>query len=61
MHVLRRHTDTNTSTLGSRGRRISVNSRPAWSTEQVPGQPGLHSEALSQKKNDNKMKRHFTG
>ena len=28
----------------------SVSSRPAWSKEQVPGQPGLHSETLSQKK-----------
>ena len=24
-------------------------SRPAWSTEWVPGQPGLHRETLSQK------------
>jgi hypothetical protein len=24
-----------------------VNSRPAWSTEQVPGQPGLHRETMS--------------
>ena len=31
---------------GSRGRQISVTSRPAWSTEQVPGQPGLHTEKL---------------
>jgi hypothetical protein len=27
-----------------------VNLRPAWSTQQVPGQPGLHSETLSQNK-----------
>jgi hypothetical protein len=27
-----------------------LNSRPAWSTEWVPGQPGLHRETLSQKK-----------
>jgi Uma2 family endonuclease len=27
---------------------ISVISRPIWSTEQVPGQPDLHSETLSQ-------------
>jgi len=26
---------------GDRGRQISVRSRPAWSTDQVPGQPGL--------------------
>jgi hypothetical protein len=27
-----------------------VSSRPAWSTEQVPGHPGLHSEILYKKK-----------
>jgi hypothetical protein len=27
-----------------------VSSRPAWSTEQIPGQPGLHRETLSWKK-----------
>jgi hypothetical protein len=26
-----------------------VSSRPAWSTERVPGQPGLHRETLSLK------------
>jgi hypothetical protein len=26
----------------------SLSSRPAWSTEQVPEQPGLHRETLSQ-------------
>jgi hypothetical protein len=26
----------------------SLSSRPAWSTEWVPGQPGLHRETLSQ-------------
>jgi hypothetical protein len=35
--------------LGGRGRWISKSSRPAWSTEWVPGQPGLDSETLSQK------------
>jgi hypothetical protein len=31
--------------------------RPAWSTERVPGQPGLHREALSQRiKKQNKTK-----
>jgi hypothetical protein len=30
-----------------------LSSRPAWSTECVPGQPGLHRETLSQK-NKNK-------
>ena len=29
------------------GRFLSL--RPAWSTERVPGQPGLHRETLSQK------------
>jgi len=28
----------------------SVSLRPAWSTEQVPGQPGIHRETLSWKK-----------
>ena len=28
---------------------ISLSSRPVWSTEQVPGQPVLHRETLSQK------------
>ena len=27
----------------------SLSSRPAWSTKQVPGQPGLHRETLSWK------------
>jgi hypothetical protein len=35
------------STQGRRDRRISVSSRPAWSTERVPG---LHRESLSQEK-----------
>jgi hypothetical protein len=26
-----------------------LSSSPAWSTERVPGQPGLHRETLSQK------------
>ena len=34
--------------LGGRGRQISVSSRTAWSTKQVPGHPGLlHRETLS--------------
>jgi hypothetical protein len=28
-----------------------LSSRPAWSTEWVPGQPGLHRETLEKKKN----------
>ena len=34
-----------------------LSSRPAWSTEGVPGQPGLHREALSQKKENKKKKK----
>jgi len=32
-----------------------LGSRPAWSTEWVPGQPGLHRETLSQKNKKEKM------
>jgi hypothetical protein len=28
----------------------SLSSRPVWSSEQVPGQPGLHRETLTQEK-----------
>jgi hypothetical protein len=43
-------TPYNLSTRGGRGRWIFVSSGPAWSTEQVPGQPELiHRETLSQK------------
>jgi hypothetical protein len=31
-----------------------LSSRPAWSTEWVPGQPGLHRETLSWKKQQQK-------
>ena len=31
-----------------------MNLRPAWSTERVPGQPGLQSETLCQKKEGKK-------
>ena len=33
---------------GSRDERISLSLRPAWSTDRVPGQLGLHGETLSQ-------------
>jgi hypothetical protein len=33
-----------------------LSSRPAWSTEWVPGQPGLHRETLSQKTKTKKEK-----
>jgi hypothetical protein len=36
-----------------------LSSRPAWSTEWVPGQPGLHGETLSKnQKEKRKKKRH---
>jgi hypothetical protein len=34
-----------------------LSSRPAWSTEWVPGQPGLHRETLSRKKTKNKKQK----
>jgi hypothetical protein len=33
-----------------------LSSRPAWSTKWVPGQPGLHRETLSRKKQKQKQK-----
>jgi hypothetical protein len=40
------------NSMGGRGRgwQISVSLKPAWSRDQVPGQPGIHRETLSQKK-----------
>jgi hypothetical protein len=39
-----------------------LSSRPTWSTELVPGQPGLHRETLSQKDKKKKKKSfHFIG
>jgi hypothetical protein len=35
---------------------ISLSLRPAWSTELVPEEPGLHSETLSQQTKQNKTK-----
>jgi hypothetical protein len=32
-----------------------LSSRPAWSTDRVPGQPGLHRETLSRKTNKTKQ------
>jgi hypothetical protein len=37
-----------------------VSSRPAWSTERVPGQPGLHRKTLSQKKKKERKKERKT-
>jgi hypothetical protein len=34
-----------------------LSSRPAWSTEWVPGQQGLHRETLSQNQNKTKQKK----
>jgi hypothetical protein len=34
-----------------------LSSRPAWSTELVPGQPGLHRETLSRKTKRNEKKK----
>jgi hypothetical protein len=34
-----------------------LSSRPAWFTEWVPGQPGLHRETLSQKNKKRKKER----
>jgi hypothetical protein len=34
-----------------------VSSRPAWSTDPVPGQPGLHRETLSQTQKPKKKKK----
>ena len=36
-------------TLGGKDRQISLSSKPAWSTSQVPGQQGLHNKIMSQK------------
>jgi hypothetical protein len=33
-----------------------LSSRPAWSTEWVPGQPGLHRETLSRRNKKNQKK-----
>jgi hypothetical protein len=39
---------------------ISLSSSPAWSTDQIPGQQGLHRETLSQKKQKQTPKQNFT-
>jgi hypothetical protein len=38
-----------------------LSSRPAWSTEWVLGQPGLHRETLTQKKKMSRLPRSFCG
>lgn len=42
---------------GGRGRRVSLSSRPTWSTKKVPRQPGIHRRSLSRKTNKSR-KRH---
>jgi hypothetical protein len=37
-----------------------LSSRPAWSTEWVPGQPGIHREILSQKKKKKRIQQGFS-
>jgi hypothetical protein len=48
------HTFDSSTWEAEAGRFLS--SRPAWSTEWVPGQPGLHRETLSRKKPKRKKK-----
>ena len=43
-------------TLGGRGRQISMSLKPAWSTQEVPGQSRLHRQTLSQ--NNQIIKKH---
>jgi hypothetical protein len=51
------HARLNPSTWKAKAGRF-LSSRPAWSTEWVPGQPGLHRETLSRKtKTDKQTKR----
>lgn len=39
---------------GGRGRQIAMSSRPAWTMQKVPGQPGLQTETLSQNRTTTK-------
>lgn len=38
-----------------RARKLTRSLRPAWSTCEVPGQPGIHSQTLSQKTKNEKV------
>jgi hypothetical protein len=40
------------NTSEARDRQISVSLRRAWSTVQVPGQPGIHRETLEKQTNN---------
>lgn len=46
----------NSSTLGVRGRRIEVSSKPAWDTKWFQDQPELHRESLSQERKTQRNK-----
>jgi hypothetical protein len=49
--------DTHLFSQHSEGRDSEfLNSRLAWSTKQVTGEPGLHKETLSQENNNNNNK-----
>jgi hypothetical protein len=37
----------------------SLSSKPTWSTEQVPGQPGLHRETLPQNREKARSAKHL--
>lgn len=39
---------------------VRQSSKPAWYTEQLPGQPGLHREAPSQQKKKKEWRKHRT-
>ena len=43
--------------LGRQRQKDFFNSRPAWSTEGAPGQPGIHRETQSSKKPQKKKKK----
>jgi hypothetical protein len=47
---VRRHTPLIPSLMKQRQAELSLSSRPAWTTELVSGQPGLHRETLSLKR-----------
>jgi hypothetical protein len=47
----------NPSTREAEASRSLLSLRPAWSTELVPGEPGLHRETLSQKKKKKKKRK----
>jgi hypothetical protein len=46
--------------LGGRGRLISVNLEPIWSTDPAPGQPELHRENKSNKSKNSKNNKNLS-